>query len=240
MHRQSPDKKMDEAEKFIIWLETLYPSPNKGGLPITSGTTYRNGVRQLGIQLNIPNDGIFNISDLQRLADLRQDINNLNLGDKNYSSHFNAFVKYKEFVVENAAKSSGRQVFRQPDVFKRQQVESAAIKTVKEHFEKLNFMVDSVEKDNVGWDLEAVDQDNKLLLEVKGLSGKTIAVELSPNEYYQSQVEQIKYRLCIVTNALTTPTLYIFSFDIEINKWTSDSGHTLLLEKIIGARLKLD
>ncbi|WP_281237719.1 protein NO VEIN domain-containing protein [Flavobacterium praedii] len=80
---------------------------------------------------------------------------------------------------------------------------------------------------------------NKLLLEVKGLSGKKLAIELSPNEFYQSQVEE-KYRICIVTNALTSPTFNIFRFEVETNKWTSENGHTLLLEKVIGARLKLD
>jgi len=230
---------MDEAEKFEIWLKTLYPSPKKGGLPITSQKTYRNGVRALGVQLNIPNNEIFKINDLQKLFDIRKKIDALKLGDKNYSSHYNAFLKYKEFEIENISKLQANQVFRQPDVFKRQEVERSAIKKVKEYFEALNYNVNSVEKDNVGWDLEAQSDDNKLLLEVKGLSGKRLAIELSPNEFYQSQVEE-KYRICIVTNALTSPTLNIFRFEVKTKKWTNENGHTLLLEKVIGARLKLD
>ena len=63
-------------------------------------------------------------------------------------------------------------------------------------------MVNSFEKDNVGWDLEAVKNKEKLLIEVKGLSGNEVVSELTPNEYAQMKNNIVNYRICLVTNAL--------------------------------------
>ncbi len=39
------------------------------------------------------------------------------------------------------------------------------------------------QKDNCGWDLEYMQAGRSLCVEVKGLSGAALGVELSPNEY---------------------------------------------------------
>ena len=46
------------------------------------------------------------------------------------------------------------------------------------YYEKLGYIVTSVERDNVGWDLTAVLGERELKLEVKGLSGSQVVVEL--------------------------------------------------------------
>ncbi len=73
------------------------------------------------------------------------------------------------------------------------------------------------QKDNCGWDLEFTKDDTTLCVEVKGLSGAVLGVELSPNEYKAMKRAMNKnfseggYRLAVVRNALTTPELFLFA-----------------------------
>ena len=62
-------------------------------------------------------------------------------------------------------------------------VEKSAINLTTKYFEDIGYIVDSVEKDNVGWDLEANRKKNLLKIEVKGLSGDIVNIELTSNEY---------------------------------------------------------
>lgn len=103
---------------------------------------------------------------------------------------------------------------RQPDLLKRLAVEKAAVACVWEHYNTFGYELFSVEKENVGWDLEAIADRLHLRLEVKGLSGSQLAVELTTNEYraFTNPTHQAYYRLCIVTQALSAPELHIFSY----------------------------
>ncbi len=129
---------------------------------------------------------------------------------------------------------------RQNDPLKRIEVETRAIKVVTRHYERLGYVVSSVERDNVGWDLNAINGEVSLKLEVKGLSGKEISTELTPNEYNNLKKHNRKYRICIVTEALLSPRLNVFYFSNDIGKWTSENGTTLKLEEMISVRIKKD
>ena len=100
-------------------------------------------------------------------------------------------------------------------------VEKAAVRTVRKHFERLSYTVESVERDNVGWDLEAKFGVRRCLrIEVKGLSRSGPVVELTPNEYEKFQEEADDYRLAIVTDAIfRTPRLMICRFSGERREW---------------------
>ena len=74
---------------------------------------------------------------------------------------------------------------RQPDLPKRLLVEASAIACVHDFYSSHGYVVDSVEADNVGWDLNATDEEGILKLDVNGPSGSAIATELTPNEYEQ-------------------------------------------------------
>ena len=113
----------------------------------------------------------------------------------------------------------------------------SAVETVIEHFENLDYIVISKEKDNVGWDLEATNNKGTLLLEVKGLSGKTVSIELSPNEYQKSNENKKQYKLCIVTNALLIPKLEIFSYNLDLKCWSNLKGEKLITEERVSARM---
>lgn len=128
---------------------------------------------------------------------------------------------------------------RQPDLLKRLAVELAAVKLVGQHYTDLGYALTSVEKDNVGWDLEATAGRLCLRLEVKGLSGSQLVVELTPNEYraFTNSAYQATYRLCVVTQALTTPQLHVFSYASDQQQWLDEHGQLLTVEPIISARL---
>ena len=73
------------------------------------------------------------------------------------------------------------------------------------------------QKDYCGWDLEFMCAGKTLCVEVKGLSGAELGVELSPNEYAAMKramtglFPEGEYRLAVVRNALTAPELFLFA-----------------------------
>lgn len=98
-------------------------------------------------------------------------------------------------------------------------IEKAAIRTCCEHFEALGYEVESVEKENVGWDLEASSGKSKLRIEVKGLSSAVFSAELTPNEYQAFALKADDYRLAVVTNTLEGPALSICRYSAEQKCW---------------------
>lgn len=120
-------------------------------------------------------------------------------------------------------------------------VEKAALKLVWKYYEELGYILKSVEKDNVGWDLEASQYKTKLRIEVKGLSGSFANIELSPNEYKAWSETHDLYRLAVVTEALTSPTLHICRYSREHESWQVSSHNDAPIEVIekVAAQVKL-
>jgi len=125
---------------------------------------------------------------------------------------------------------------RQPDPLLRQRVERIAIDTTTAYFARLGYRVNSFEQDNVGWDLDAIYGRRKLRLEVKGLSGSQIVVELTPNEYNAMREYRDSYRLCVVTNALIEPRLEVFAYSLESRRWESRDYRVLSIQDVVSAR----
>jgi hypothetical protein len=123
---------------------------------------------------------------------------------------------------------------RQPDPFLRQKVERIAVDVTSRHFDRMGYIVDSVER--VGWDLNAVAGKRELKLEVKGLSGNSVIVELSPNEYKAMKIHRAGYRVCVVSNALDQPRLQVFGYSGDTGQWVDSNGHVLGIEEIVAAR----
>ena len=73
-------------------------------------------------------------------------------------------------------------------------------------------------------------------IEVKGLSSNSLLVGLTPNEYENMNKYKDSYRLAVVTEALTNPTLNIFSYSFEKEKWISEDSEELIIDTIIAAR----
>ena len=101
-----------------------------------------------------------------------------------------------------------------PDAAHNAAVEAAAIAFVRS---SLGEEKRDRQKDNCGWDLEYTRAGRTLCVEVKGLSGAALGVELSPNEYaamkraMNKSFAEGEYRLAVVRNALTAPELFLFA-----------------------------
>jgi hypothetical protein len=127
---------------------------------------------------------------------------------------------------------------RQPDPHLRSQVERAAVEVTARHFTLSGYTVDSVEGDSCGWDLTALQGAEVLRLEVKGLSGSELVVELTPNEFARMQEHRDSYRLCVVINALAAARLSVFEYSADAGTWT-DGDRRLDIETRIAARCRV-
>lgn len=129
----------------------------------------------------------------------------------------------------------------QPDAHKRKLIEKVAVEKTIYYYEKLGYIVNSVERDNVGWDLEATNGGRKLRIEVKGLSHSELLIELTPNEYDNMKMHQHSYRISVVTDTLKkNPLLRVFSYSPESHNWEDDDENQLIITEIIGARMNLN
>jgi len=149
------------------------------------------------------------------------------------------FVQEVTKYISNGKTKTGGGRPRTSDPLKRIEVEKVAIQYVANYYEQLGYVVNSVEKDNVGWDLAAIDGKKLLKLEVKGLSGLEFIADLTPNEFEKMQANKDTYRLCLVTNVLVMPCMKIFSYSFEMNDWISQDGIKLNFKKIESARVFL-
>jgi len=91
-------------------------------------------------------------------------------------------------------------------------VEKAAIDFVWRHFEGRRYKMTDRQSEKVGYDLEAVSARSKLLLEVKGTSGKTPHAFITSNELAKARgASGADWRMCIVTDALAKPKVTVLT-----------------------------
>jgi hypothetical protein len=132
---------------------------------------------------------------------------------------------------------------RQIDPFKRKKVESNAVEATVRYYRALKYEVDSVERDNVGWDLEATHPaiGLRLRIEVKGFSGSGFCVELTRQEYAMMRKHKTTYRLCVVTDSLSKrrQSLSVFAYNDDVGKWADGDDRSLHIQEVISARLRL-
>jgi hypothetical protein len=149
----------------------------------------------------------------------------------------------KLYSVENGPRWKTGGGPHQPDPFKRLRVEEVAVDLATRHFEKLGYEVDSVERDNVGWDLNAIHRQTRLSLklEVKGLSGREVAIELTPNEYTMMRKFKHTYRICVATGCLgkNRRPLKVLAYNAASRKWVNEDDRPAEIKEVKSARLRL-
>jgi hypothetical protein len=96
-----------------------------------------------------------------------------------------------------AAKGAGFGEYEQ-----NRKTEQAAIKSVSAWLRKNGWTVGSVERDNLGYDLEA-ERADEVAHEVKGVGGSRLAFPITANEVRQA-AEDPSFWLCVVTEVLNT------------------------------------
>ena len=129
---------------------------------------------------------------------------------------------------------------RNTDPEQRKSIETRAVGMATDFFSSRDggaYRVVSRETDNLGWDLEASRPGKAtLLIEVKGLSGENVSVELTPNEYRQmtSKRHRDNYVLFVVTNCLgNRPMTHDYRF--KDGRWKDADGTVLELSERTGA-----
>ncbi|WP_084640170.1 DUF3883 domain-containing protein [Kaistia adipata] len=153
-----------------------------------------------------------------------------------------------EYIDSGGKRLASRGAPSQSDPELRRKIERAAIQHATAYFKSPdggNHAVRSVEADNLGWDLEATSAAGEILkIEVKGLSGSALMVELTPNEYNKmnSKEHRSSYIIYIVTTALEDPSAHVFRHDLERSTndspvWISDDGRELDILPVVAARL---
>lgn len=145
-------------------------------------------------------------------------------------------LEHIEEYEEKKSKRLSKRMSRQTDVEARKKVEEIAVREVSREYSDRGFSVTSVESQNLGWDLEAVFNKTELKIEVKGLSGREVSVEITRNEFEGMNAYKDSYRLCVVTDCLDNPTLHVFSYSAETDEWLSEDGDLLVIDEIISAR----
>ena len=129
---------------------------------------------------------------------------------------------------------------RNTDPELRKRIETIAVNIAIDYFSSEDgggYEVVSKEKDNLGWDIEASHPDKPtLLVEVKGLSGDRVSVELTPNEYKKMMLKENrnKYVLFVVTHCLGERPL---AHDYRFNngRWLDVDGAVLKIQERTGA-----
>lgn len=115
------------------------------------------------------------------------------------------------------------------DTKSRKAVEEAAIKYVTKEYQSRGYHITSREKDNIGWDLDAVYGKIHLKLEVKGLASNTISVHITSNEHEKMHNDRKNYRLCVVINATINPQMIVFIWDDTLKQWVSEDDSSIVL-----------
>lgn len=89
-------------------------------------------------------------------------------------------------------------------------VEAAAIDFTISFYSSCGYEVQSVESQNLGYDLICKSSEDILFVEVKGVSNNGVGFIMTNNEY--SCAEKLEnFILCVVTSALQNPALHIFN-----------------------------
>jgi hypothetical protein len=105
--------------------------------------------------------------------------------------------------------------FRFPDQETRDRVEKAAIKYAQQEY-AAEGAVRSVESENLGYDLTVTNVSSGELIikvEVKGTSGPDENFFLTRNEFREASEDPQRWRLAVVVDALSTPTLQEYRFE---------------------------
>ena len=136
-------------------------------------------------------------------------------------------------VNSGSVRGGGQKRGNNQDQEKKSRVEKAAINACCTYYEGIGYEVESVEKDNAGWDLVARAGRFTLHIEVKGLSGVVFSIELTPNEYKAFRQKASNYRLVVVNNALVRPSLSICRYSPEQKSWIIEGREDRSIEIII-------
>jgi hypothetical protein len=111
-------------------------------------------------------------------------------------------------------------------------VESKAMEWALEYFDDAQ----DVSLSCKGWDVEATSEAGVIYIEVKGLSGADVSIQLTPNEYAKMNIHKERFLVFVVTNALKkNARARTFRYSKSREKWVSELGEILHLKEMVAA-----
>jgi hypothetical protein len=171
-------------------------------------------------------------------------------GNVEFLQEARQYLKTRRVIRKTRAHGRSGAKPRQPDPLLRKKIEAAAVQHAIRFYESKaggHYAVRSVEGDRIGWDLEAKSGDVTLLIEVKGLSGGEINVELTPNEYQKMMSPKLRrrYVMYVVTRANTAhDRSHVFYYNLDASSekrhvWAAEDGRVLDIQPRTAARLSV-
>lgn len=236
------DKEHDDLRKVFLlntklgvlkgWIQKLNDLLSENNFSLKKSFSLRK-LKGRNVLKNPRNNEQFNLDDFE-VESLTEAFQGLNFNLKNKSANKS---ESKISENENTLASSRR---GKVDILKKTAVEQSAVNITIDYYSKKGFSYKKVESEKIGWDVTFKKGIEELKVEVKGLSGKFINVEFTPNEYAVSNREKENgYIIAIVTEALSkAPTLHLFEYNFNFNNWKSKTGISLDIKLKIGAVLK--
>lgn len=237
--------------KVVGWYRdaTIYHSNEHFKISRMKGVTVAYQIRTLATNavLLLPDQRVLDVPTRKKKGNLGQ--SPVWYGNPEFNGKVRNFIyRYEIQRTQERGRSINATRPRQADPISRQLVELAAVEHAINYYksdEGGNCLVNSVEADRVGWDLTVTAKDKVLKVEVKGLSGSDLCVELTPNEYQKMCSEEHRYHyiIYIVTEAISPQAkAHIFYCDAEQSHaeehvWRAQDGRRLQIKPITGAQL---
>jgi len=146
------------------------------------------------------------------------------------------YIRAYDSRRHSSTKPTKKSPFKNFDPELRRKVEKAAVAHAIAYFTELygRNALESVESYAKGWDLEVVAGQERLLVEVKGLTNSELVCELTPNEYKKMMlpVHRASYIVYVVNNALAEPPAVPIASIFKHasgKRWVTDDGRELII-----------
>lgn len=231
----------ESGMRVVGWYKnaTVFPEPQIGHYNnwVHTSAKYKNAL------LLQEDDRVFDVSGIFGRSSL--------FYFSRHPEHKKLLTKLKAYIANDGVIKGGKNKVKgpgkngrayQPDLEKKLKVEQRAIDKAKEYY-KLRYgkaNVRSVESENKGWDLEVRRKSVKINVEVKGLSGEDLMIELTPNEYLNFSKCSNNYHLFVANKVLTKkPVIRVFKYQEKGKQWVANDKSTLDIRVVKSARIGL-
>jgi len=152
-----------------------------------------------------------------------------------------SMLAVKPKIVQKAGSGKAASHGRGVDPARRRSIELAAAEFAEMHYRRQGYPIKARYADNCGYDIEVYDPlvSDPICVEIKGTAvARSFIVFLTPNEYKAMRGKPESYRICVVMDALRSPDLHEFFYEMSTKSWIdADTSQRLVIREMMGARL---
>lgn len=200
-------------------------------LKISSKINYVNGLKAFSNRVNFS----FFDKDIIEIDFFLKTITDTFHFEKNEKTYLKHYIKFLSLDTSEYS------IFeRKKNENKRKKTEKYAITYTTDYYKKNGYSVKSVEKQNLGWDLEITKNKETFFIEVKGIVKNFRSVFLSQNEYSKFKSKK-NYKICIISNCSSTVKnrkISILRLN-ENNTLVCENNNEHILKEVISAAISI-